>query len=109
MSFIIDTFNYICPRPVIRLFVAYFIWISMHYFAAHLYTRVCTPWSVQGFIMSPILVPAPHCEGLRWVVYYGAVRIHSMWLLLGGYLVSSVEQFIPQAQCKEKMMDSNDD
>lgn len=106
MSLIIDTFNYICPRPVIRLFVVYFIWISMHYFASHLYTQVCTHWSLTGFAMSPILVPAPHCEGLRWVVYYGAVRIHSMWLLLGGYLVNTVEQLIPQCAQKPKDVDN---
>lgn len=93
-EYIIDTFNYILPKSVIRLFIVYFVWISMHYAATHMYVKFCTPWSVQGFIMSPILVPAPHCEGLRWMIYYGAVRIHTMWILFGGYLISMAERMM---------------
>ena len=89
-----DLFQYLFPRPVVRLFVLYFIWISMHYLASHLYTMVCTPWSVKGFILSPLLIPAPHCEALRWVIYHGALRIHTMWILLGGYVINVFEQKI---------------
>jgi hypothetical protein len=72
---------------VVRL---YMFVVIVHYICANLYSRWCTPQSIYGLVMSPLMVPAPHCEGLRWVVYHGAVRINGMWLLMGGQVVDFV-------------------
>jgi hypothetical protein len=72
---------------VVRLYI--FV-VIVHYICANLYSRWCTPQSIYGLVMSPLMVPAPHCEGLRWVVYHGAVRINGMWLLMGGQVVDFV-------------------
>jgi hypothetical protein len=82
---------YLFPNSVIKCLFIYSIWIAMHYFAAHLYVKVCAPITLWGFIISPFLISAPHCEALRWIVYNGAIRIQTMWILLGGYALSYIE------------------
>lgn len=68
----------------------YAMLVIVHYVCANLYSRLCTAQTFHGLLMSPFMVPAPHCEGLRWVVYHGAVRINGMWLLVGGQVVDFV-------------------
>ena len=64
--------------------------IIVHFVSSNLYSRMCTSQTLQGLFMSPFLVPAPHCEGLRWLVYHGALRINGMWLLIGSQVVNLV-------------------
>ena len=85
-------FQTLFPPNVIRVMTVYFMWILLHYISSHLYTIWCTPWSLSGFILSTILVPSPHCEGLRWAIYYGATKINTMWILLGGYIIHFIEK-----------------
>ena len=61
----------------------YIMWIGLHYGASHLYTYVCTPWTLQGFFMSPFVAPGPHCVALRWAVNTGGDTINLMWFALG--------------------------
>ena len=61
----------------------YLLWILLHYLASHLYARFCVPSTFWGFLMSPFLVPAPHCQALRWTIYNGGVVINSMWTVIG--------------------------
>jgi len=64
--------------------------IIVHFVSSNLYSKMCTSQTLHGLIMSPFLVPAPHCEGLRWLVYHGALRINGMWLLIGSQVVNLV-------------------
>lgn len=68
----------------------YILWIFMHFISAHLYVYYCTHYSLQGFILSPILVSAPHCRALRWVIYNGTQSIDSMWIVFGAWLCSKL-------------------
>ena len=77
---------------VILHFGIYLMWISLHYFASHLYIHWCVPATIAGLIISPFLVPAPHCYGLRWLIYQGGNSIVVMWSFIGGWLLS---YFIP--------------
>ena len=61
--------------------------VLLHYSAANLYPRMCTPVTVIGFIMSPFMVIAPHCSGLRWLITFTGTQIQNMWLWVGGYLI----------------------
>ena len=73
-------------------FGIYLTWIGLHYVASHLYIHWCVPATLAGLIMSPFLVPAPHCYGLRWLIYQGGNSIVVMWSFIGGWLLS---YFIP--------------
>ena len=64
----------------------YFIWIILHYISSHLYKEFCNYNSWFGFLLSPILASAPHCQALRWLIYNGGNIIETMWVLLGGWL-----------------------
>ena len=64
----------------------YFIWIFLHYISSHLYKEFCNYNSWFGFLLSPILASAPHCQALRWLIYNGGNIIETMWVLLGGWL-----------------------
>jgi len=68
----------------------YLLWIVLHYVAAHLYARYCTPLTIMGFIISPFIITAPHCKGLRWVLYNGATMIETMWVVFGTWLCSKI-------------------
>lgn len=68
----------------------YILWISLHYFSAHLYVKFCVPNSIIGFIMSPLMISTPHCQGLRWIVYNAANIINHMWVLIGAWIYSII-------------------
>lgn len=75
-------------RPLFtRGAVVYFTLILIHFTAANLYPRMCTPLTFIGFLMSPFMVVAPHCEGLRWLISFTGTQIRNMWLWIGGSLL----------------------
>jgi hypothetical protein len=76
-----------------RIFGVYLIWIIAHYVASHLYVKWCVQSSFIGLLMSPFLVPAPHCQGLRWAVVNGATNINAMWLVLSTWIVAKIIPF----------------
>jgi hypothetical protein len=71
----------------------YLIWICLHYFASHLYVRLCVPTNFYGFLLSPFLIATPYCVGLRWLIYTGANVINNMWVLLGTWICSNISIF----------------
>jgi hypothetical protein len=68
----------------------YILWIGLHFFSSHLYVKFCVPNSVIGFIMSPLMISTPHCQGLRWIVYNAANIINHMWILIGAWIYSMI-------------------
>jgi hypothetical protein len=81
-------FIYDCTMYIINISGIYIVWILLHYIASHLYTKLCVPNTIYGFVMSPFMVTAPHCQGLRWIVYNGSNIITNMWVILGTWLCS---------------------
>ena len=71
-------------------FGIYLLWILMHYIASHLYVHWCVPATIMGLIMSPFMVPAPHCYGLRWIIYQGGNSIIVMWSFIGVWLIGRI-------------------
>lgn len=89
----LDNFVSFILRTTIFLFKIsgiYILWISLHYFSAHLYVKFCVPNSIIGFIMSPFMISTPHCQGLRWIVYNAANIINHMWILIGAWIYSII-------------------
>ena len=68
----------------------YLMWILLHYFASQLYVKLCTPGDIFGLFMSPFLSSTPYCQGLRWVIYNGAIMINNMWIVLATWLCANV-------------------
>ena len=75
----------------IKLAGVYFGWLSTHYITSHLYTLVCTPLSIKGFIQSAFNTATPHCSALRWCIYQGAETINNAWLFLGLWIISQIK------------------
>jgi hypothetical protein len=73
----------------------YLLWIFLHYFASHLYVKLCVPNTVVGFLMSPFMTATPHCQGLRWVVYNAANMINNMWIICGSFICSTILRINP--------------
>ena len=80
----------------------YVIWSFIHFFSAHLYVAVCTPFSLMGFIAAPFIVASPHCYGLRWCIQEGSNALTSMWLVIGTWIVT---HFIPTFLTKSNKND----
>jgi hypothetical protein len=70
-------------RSLVRVFALYFLWVVLHFAAAHLYAQICVPSTLKGFVLSPFMVSAPHCVGMRWLVQNGASSINAIWIILG--------------------------
>ena len=66
----------------------YLLWVFIHFISAHLYIRFCTPNTILGFMMSPFMAAAPHCQALRWSIYNGGNNIVSMWVTIGIWLMN---------------------
>ena len=77
-------------NAVSKIWGVYFAWIALQYSASHLYVKLCVPDTLFGFLMSPFMTATPHCQGLRWVVTNGASMINNMWIVLGGWLCSTI-------------------
>ena len=75
----------------VNLFGIYLVWIVIHYAASHLYVKFCVPDNVYGFIVSPVIAPAPHCQALRWSIYNGGNSISAMWIILGAWILSHLQ------------------
>ena len=68
----------------------YLTWITLHYGAAHLYTKFSAHDTVVGFILSPFMVVAPHCRALRWVVSTASGVIENMWIVFGTWVCANI-------------------
>ena len=68
----------------------YMVWMLAHYVASQLYVSWCVPATFIGFIASPFMIPAPHCQALRWAVYTGGNNIMLMWGAMGAWLLKKV-------------------
>ena len=68
----------------------YVIWVLLHYISPHLYVHFCVPWTLRGFVMSPFIAPAPHCQALRWAIYNGGNTIIAMWVVLGTWIMQKL-------------------
>ena len=91
--FLVDKFISFIYKTIVFLFKIsgiYMLWICLHYFAAHLYIKFCVPNTFLGFIMSPLMISTPHCQGLRWIVYNAANIINNMWILVGTWISSMI-------------------
>ena len=80
-------------KTIITVSGIYIIWIILHYFAAHAYIHWCVPGTFIGFLISPLIVPTPHCQSLRWAIYNGGNNIITMWVLLGVWISNYLKGF----------------
>ena len=77
-------------RIVSQYFGIYIIWVLIHYMSAHIYTKICVPSGLFGFVLSFILTPSPYCYTLRWIIFNGGNYITSMWVILGMWIVNKL-------------------
>ena len=89
--------NYIYAPFKIFISIAgiYFVWILLHYFASHLYVKLCVPNTLYGFLISPFIIATPYCVGLRWLITTGANTINNMWILLGTWICANMSVLKP--------------
>jgi len=86
----------ICSRIICKMTYllsiskVYLVWILIHYGMSHCYVKFCTPPSVYGLIISPLLSSAPHCKAMRWAIYTGANTIESMWVIIGTWICAKM-------------------
>ena len=77
-------------NTIVKIIGFYFLWICLHYFASHIYSEICVPFNLYGFLISPFLTLSPHCQGLRWIIHNSASFINNGWILIGAWCCSSL-------------------
>lgn len=75
---------------LVRIAALYLLWIVLHYASAHVYTELCVPPTIKGFMLSPFMTASPHCVAMRWLVMNGANSINAMWLICGAALIKYI-------------------
>jgi len=94
-NYIHETMSYFDYEKYFHTFISisyiYIIWITSHYIASHMYIWFCVPATIIGFVTAPFLVPAPHCQAIRWTIYTGGEKIFAMWLLIGSWIFNKIE------------------
>ena len=83
-------FSSIFNNTSIKVIGIYFTWVCLHYFASHIYSEICVPFTLYGFLISPFLTLSPHCQALRWVIYNSASFINNAWIFVGTWACSSL-------------------
>jgi hypothetical protein len=78
----------IINNHIIKMIMLYLLYIIGHYVAAHLYVYYCVNSTFIGFLLSPFMTLAPHCQAFRWIIYNGGYAINMMWLLIGNWLIN---------------------
>jgi hypothetical protein len=68
------------------LVAGYGTWILVHYVSANLYSEICAPLTIEGFLLSPFTSSMPQCKALRWLIVQGSYYMDAMWIALGTYL-----------------------
>jgi len=66
-------------------------WVIAHHAASNLYVKLCTPNTILGFIVSPLMVNTPQCVGLRWVLVNGSSAISTMWTMAGLWVIKHIK------------------
>jgi hypothetical protein len=69
-------------RDTVRIICLYTFWCIAHFFASHYYPVICMPYSVRGFLFSPLMAPAAHCNALRWMINQGGATLCGGWMVL---------------------------
>ena len=77
-----------------RSVLIYAMCVFLHFAVPHAYTYLCVAPTVQGFVLSIFMAPAPHCQIMRWTIYHTGNMINIMWLCISSWIA-------------EKMMISN--
>ena len=80
--------NTIINNSLFRMILLYIICIIAHYVSAHLYVYYCVESTFIGFLLSPFMTLAPHCQAFRWVIYNGGYTINTMWVLIGNWFIN---------------------
>ena len=85
MTTIVDYYNKI-PNIVI----IYLALCLGHFIAANIYPYICCNMSFFGFIISPFMTLAPHCQALRWIIDYTANQLKNYWIFLGTFFIGYI-------------------
>lgn len=89
-------FGPIINNSVFRMALLYITCIVAHYVAAHLYIYYCVDSTFIGFLLSPFMTLAPHCQAFRWIIYNGGYTINAMWFLIGNWFINKFLFHFPE-------------
>jgi hypothetical protein len=81
-------------------FLLYGAWITFHYLSGHLYTYICVPKTISGYLLSPFVVASPQCTAIRWVITKSGDNICTMWMVLGNLCITQIDVITNYAKNK---------
>ena len=78
------------PIHVFNMIKFYIFWIVIHYITTHIYSYLCTPLTIVGFILAPLLAISPQCIAINWMRTISIYTIENMWYILGIWVSSQM-------------------
>ena len=82
----------------------YLFWIVIHFAVSNLYTYLCTPMTMWGFVWSPFMAVAPHCQGMQWLFNISTNTISQMWTIVGVWFSAKLVGVFRGVNAKPKMV-----
>ena len=73
-------------KAFLTIYGIYLLWILLHYIASHLYIKFCVPLTLNGFLLSPIIMTNQYCVSLRWIIFNAGNNINNMWIAIGTFI-----------------------
>lgn len=67
-----------------------------HYVSAYLYRELCTPSTIIGFILSPLVAVSPQCIAFRFILNHTGNNLANMWGLFGAWCLSNIHLLTPR-------------
>ena len=77
-------------RNTAKLLLIYLFWIVAHYFSSQYYPKICVPYDLRGFFLSPLMVPSAHCTVMRWMITNGGNNICAGWIFLMSFALDAL-------------------
>ena len=75
---------------IITNVIIYIVYVFIHNISSNAYTYYCTPLTLRGLLLSPIIIISPHCKTILWVINHTSYNIEFMWILLGTFIIKKI-------------------
>lgn len=77
-----------------RVIILYSMFTVVHFSSVHLYAYICVPFTLKGVFMTSFMISTPHCNALTWAIQFTKGHIVNMWILLGAFICTHIEQIL---------------
>ena len=85
-----ETFFHFISSDIVTNIIIYIVYIFIHNISSNMYVYYCSPFTLRGLLLSPIIIITPHCKTILWVINHTSYNIQLMWILIGTWILKNI-------------------